>query len=55
MNLSLWCEHEEKISKISTVNYSFVDREVKLIVQTWMCPLCGIHGATTEVAEGAGK
>ena len=53
MNQSLWCEHEEKTSKISTVKYNFVDKEVQLIVQTWMCPICGIHGSTTAVAERA--
>ncbi|TWH52088.1 hypothetical protein [Sporomusa sp. KB1] len=53
MNRSLWCEHEEKTSKISTVKYNFDDKEIQLIVQTWMCPLCGVHGSTTAVADRA--
>ncbi len=53
MNLSLWCEHDEKTSKYSTVKYSFEDKEVLLRVQTWVCPVCGIHGSNTELAQAA--
>jgi hypothetical protein len=53
MNLSLWCEHEEKTSKYTMVKYCFQDKEVLLRVQTWVCPICGIHGANTEVVQAA--
>ncbi|QDR81430.1 hypothetical protein [Sporomusa termitida] len=53
MNLSLWCEHDEKTSKYSTVKYCFEDKEVLLRVQTWVCPVCGIHGSNTELAQAA--
>lgn len=53
MNSALWCEHDEKNSKYTTVKHKFDDKEVLLKVQTWMCPVCGIHGSITEVAEVA--
>jgi hypothetical protein len=55
MNSALWCEHDEKNSKYTTVKHNFDDKEVLLKVQTWMCPVCGIHGSITEVAEVAEK
>ena len=48
--MSQWCEHEEVTSKYTILKYSFADKEVLLKVQTWVCPICGIHGATTEKA-----
>ncbi|WP_425060293.1 hypothetical protein SCACP_09810 [Sporomusa carbonis] len=49
MDLSNWCEHAELTSKYTLLRYNFDDKEVLLRVQTWVCPLCGIHGADTEM------
>ncbi|WP_425058976.1 hypothetical protein SCACP_36270 [Sporomusa carbonis] len=51
MNMSLWCEHDELTSKYTFLKYSFHDKEVLLKVQTWVCPVCGIHGSNTEIAR----
>jgi len=44
-----WCEHDEKISKYTILDYQFDDKTVKLRVQSWFCPECGRHGAETQV------
>ena len=49
MEKSSWCEHEEKISKYTLVNYFFCDTLKVLRIQSWLCPICGIHGASSEV------
>ncbi|MEG6584242.1 hypothetical protein [Dendrosporobacter sp. 1207_IL3150] len=44
-----WCEHDEKTSKFTMLDYQFEDKTVKLRVQSWFCPICGMHGAETQV------
>lgn len=50
-----WCEHLEKTSKYTLVNYDFEDSRLTLRVQTWVCPECGIHGAHSEIISPAGE
>lgn len=49
----VWCEHEEKTSKYTILDYRFDDKVVKLRVQSWFCPVCGMHGAETQVISPA--
>lgn len=44
-----WCEHDEKTSKYTMLEYQFADKMVKLRVQSWFCPEYGMHGAETQV------
>lgn len=46
-----WCEHEEKISKYTTVHYECATKSVILRIQSWFCPECGIHGAQSEIVD----
>ncbi len=46
-----WCEHDEKTSKYTVLDYQFGDKIVKLRVQSWFCPECGMHGSDTQVVN----
>lgn len=48
-----WCEHEEKTSKYTILDYRFDSKVVKLRIQSWFCPECGLHGAETQVLDPA--
>ncbi len=49
MHISRWCEHVDKISKYTLQEYFTDDEKVLLRIQSWFCPECGIHGASTEI------
>lgn len=49
MHNAVWCEHLEKRSKITVVDYRCTDRSARLKIQSWYCPECGVHGAATEI------
>lgn len=49
MHNAVWCEHLEKRSKITVVDYRCTDRIALLKIQSWYCPECGVHGAETEI------
>lgn len=51
MSMEAWCEHLDKVSKYTVVNYVFDSREITLRVQTWVCPECGVHGAASEIVQ----
>jgi hypothetical protein len=44
----VWCEHEEKISKFTFVNYHGKETPVIQKIQAWWCPECGLHGAESD-------
>jgi len=46
-----WCEHDEKISKYTTLNYECHSKSVILRIQSWFCPECGVHGAQSEIVN----
>ena len=46
-----WCEHDEKISKYTTLNYECNVKSVILRIQSWFCPECGVHGAKSEIVD----
>lgn len=51
MNQSVWCEHLDKRSKFTIVDYHCSDGVTLLKVQSWYCPECGVHGAATQIIE----
>lgn len=51
MHISRWCEHVDKVSKYSLQEYFNHDEKILLRIQSWFCPECGIHGASTEIVN----
>lgn len=51
MHQSVWCEHLEKRSKYTMVDFRCSERKTVLRVQSWYCPECGVHGAETEIVD----
>ena len=51
MQRAIWCEHLEKRSKFTLVDYRCLDGVTKLKVQSWFCPECGVHGAETAIIQ----
>ncbi|MDU4961042.1 MAG: hypothetical protein E6X17_10350 [Sporomusaceae bacterium] len=51
MSRSVWCEHLEKRSKFTIVDYRCGEDVTSLKVQSWFCPECGVHGAMTQIVE----
>lgn len=51
MHHAIWCEHLDKRSKISVVDYRCAERVTALKIQSWYCPECGVHGAETELIQ----
>jgi hypothetical protein len=51
MNHSVWCEHLDKRSKFTIVDYRCSDGVTLLKIQSWYCPECGVHGAATQIIE----
>lgn len=49
MQKETWCEHLDKASKYTTLQYEFGHKTVTMRIQSWFCPECGVHGAETEV------
>ena len=47
----IWCEHGEKVSKYTTLNYDCYTKSVILRIQSWFCPECGVHGAQSEILD----
>jgi len=54
MKKATWCEHSDKTSKYTTLQYDFGHKTVTMRVQSWFCPECGLHGAETEVLSPEG-
>lgn len=44
-----WCEHMDKVSKYTNLQYELGSKTVVMRIQSWFCPECGVHGAVTEV------
>lgn len=53
MKKEIWCEHMDKTSKYTTLQYEFGYKTVTMRIQSWFCPECGVHGADTEVLNHA--
>lgn len=51
MKKQIWCEHDEKISKFTFVNYHSDDTPVIQKIQAWWCPECGLHGAESDLVK----
>lgn len=51
MGKQVWCEHDEKVSKYTTLNYDCYTKSVILRIQSWFCPECGVHGAQSEILD----
>lgn len=51
MHNLVWCEHLDKRSKITVVDYRCAERNASLKIQSWYCPECGVHGAETELVQ----
>jgi len=46
-----WCEHDEKVSKYTFVNYHSGDKSVIQKIQAWWCPECGLHGTESSIIK----
>ena len=49
MNSQSWCEHAEKISKYTMLNYDCSTKSVIIRIHSWFCPECGVHDALSEM------
>lgn len=46
-----WCEHGDKISKYTVLNYEGSNKSTTQRIQSWFCPECGAHGAQSEIID----
>ncbi|MCX7780378.1 MAG: YgiT-type zinc finger protein [Negativicutes bacterium] len=51
MHKDNWCEHLDKVSKYTDLQYEFGQKQIVLRVQSWYCPECGVYGADTELIK----
>lgn len=51
MHQAIWCEHLDKQSKFTVLDYRCREKQTFLRVQSWYCPECGVHGAETEIVD----
>lgn len=51
MEQHIWCEHGEKISKYTFLNYECRSKSITQRIQSWFCPECGAHGAHSEILD----